>query len=306
VGGLVVNPNLDNFSWTITASTAVNAVTWTAADHPKATSIASDSSFYRTVSMGIRIMDVGAMIERGMSMYVGRRPPSLTQTAPAVDTIDLVTSSPNFELLDLAKLQASGTDVIWLPMTAYGASVGGSTLGPCATQWRDPIDNVIDLSVLVMVVSTRADTPSDELAIETVMNIEFVPKFQSQFLFSVKTAPGGPDGLAESQAHLAKVAPALHKAAGTTGHTGYLDSAKAAWNFTAPARQFLSDNWSTISSLGIELLGGGGSGKSLDAKEPPPLKRERGAYHIVCEDDAKTPSLGSPTPSVRSLRTTRF
>jgi hypothetical protein len=296
VGGICIKPNLKSFISKVTDSAAVDSVTWTSSDHPKSSSLDTDAGFYRTVSCGVRIMDVGAMIERGLSMYVGRHPPQNSFLPPSADALTSVTSSPNFELIDLAKLKAEGTNMVWIPMTAYGTSIGTSTMAPNACTWREVVDEVIDTSILVMVVSTRTDVPSDELAIETVLNIEFVPQFTKQFLFAVKTAPGGPDGLAESQAHLAKTSPELHAAAHDTGHTGYIQMAKDAWHATAPARQFLSDAWAELPGL-VEML-------APALKAPLPLSRQRGGYHIVTGDDEKQPP--SPASSRLSVRSTRF
>lgn len=246
VGGFQMRPNLEKFAATVTASTAINAVTWTLASHPKTTSMSQNATSYRTVSAGFRLMDVGAMIERGMSLYVGRVPPlANTAIAPDTDLIDFITSSPSFELIDLAKLKPDGSKVVWIPYT-FGSTSSTSSAGIASngTTFRGITADIIDSFPTIMFVSTRADTPSDEVAIETVMNIEFIPPLEDEFLFHRQEAMGGPSDVAHAAMSIASHPVA--KAVAKTGHHGSYSVLKDIWGKTQPMRQFLSDAWADL------------------------------------------------------------
>jgi hypothetical protein len=234
------------------------------------------------------VLNVGAAIERGVSVYVGRHPPEYTGTTVSASVLDSITQSPNFTLLDSTHLGPDGhVQLTWMPFgqsdfAAVTSSASGTALG-----FRGFNAQCVDTAILVYFVSTRADTPSDEFAVETVLNIEFVPKFSLQYLFDTKTAPGGPSDIASATSRLSQ--PPLQKI------KGFKEKINTGMNLWTELKSIYDSGKKFGKQVLDESSSMAGEGWELFAAKPPPLRPSS-------QDDEKAP----PAPAAIDTRFSWF
>jgi hypothetical protein len=189
VGGVIFYPNLKNYIHSITASTAVNAVTWTASNHPKYASMLTNIEAYRCTSMGVRLYNTGALLDEGVTILIGYLPSNISGAAPATNLYDTIQFSDNFRAFSSKNIEE--LEAIWLPCTIQ-SSVGAynSALG-----FRSVSEDCFDNNLCIYVFSYRSDTPSDSIQYEHSLNLQFFPRLAEEYLFAPKTVTGSPEAI---------------------------------------------------------------------------------------------------------------
>jgi hypothetical protein len=302
-GAQVMRPCLKNFMYRISSLVDANSVTWSPVDHPKMSSLQGLASAYRVTALGARIQNCGALMERGMRIFVGLVPPVSANQAPASTLLSSLATATTTQLVSSTHLSDNGDlELSWIPFTTQAwaeTTTDGTATSSAMTGlgFRYPdYANTLDNGIVIFAYSERtgASPPSDDFVVETVLNIEFIPQVVDQYLFSGKVALGGDSNVAASIATVAK-----NKPLGKILEDGVLSKVGNSFN------HFMKNMNSTAQMVTEGLGVAAGFAGMLAARplpprrdppverkerdlRPPPLSRQDDRYIHV--DEPSTPS----------------
>jgi hypothetical protein len=200
IGGVVFCPSLTNFFHYVSAATSYNAVTWTAVNHAKEASLAAMVGSYRVTSLGIRVSCTSELQDRNGRIYIGRLPPASSATVPWTDAYDFIGFSDEIASFDIAELP-QGLSVFWIPLSTQG-TVNYTTHGGSAVEnytglgYKSPSEDVMDNRIICMWYGSN--TYPMELNFESVLNIEFIPHIEDEYLFAPKAVVGDDSAVARA------------------------------------------------------------------------------------------------------------
>jgi hypothetical protein len=164
--------------------------TWTSHNHPHLTEFASNFAYIRTVSRGIRVVNVSTLLNRGGAIYVSygtsdHLSTQLTQLRMAEET----------EVYDLARLTQEGLSAIFIPMTNSVMFYGGYVT-PVASTYIDPSVSTHAHDTVIYIWAEGVTGQDMCLEFEEVHNWEAIPFSQNEFLFERKAVMSSDDAKA--------------------------------------------------------------------------------------------------------------
>jgi hypothetical protein len=185
-----LDPSL-NGAWTNTISAAASgAITWAAADHPHQAEYAANFFMLRTVSMGVRVLNIGTLVDRGGALYVAYSTEGVGTT-----TLDDLKLADETEVYDSARLEAEGLTAVWVPLSRTPVMTDAKNMDPTGSVYIDPAmdystagEGVRDSQIFVWMEGTDGEIV--EMEIEQVHNWEAIPYNANQFLFDRKAVVG--------------------------------------------------------------------------------------------------------------------
>jgi len=191
-GAAVYYPNLVNFNWVATGGT-VGAVTYTAYSHPRYSSLVNYVAGYRTTSFGVRLRNSAKLLDRNGTLWVGRWPAQSSGITPPATLQSLLEFGTDVRSFDLASLP-DDLYVSWFPLTCQSTvqatTHGGTTAWlQSALGFRGTDSNSCDHGIAIFWTSATGTT---DLRADIVMNIEFFPHTEDQYLFSSESAFASP------------------------------------------------------------------------------------------------------------------
>lgn len=158
-----------------------NTAVWNPRDNSQYSSMASVMAAYRVVSMGVRIVDAGAAMNRGLSMYCGNM---AIYAAPGGATpLQSFSNIKTLNLMDTATC-ANECKMWWSPLVGgenpvfYSGSpqVTGSTWRNASYDSATLFDNCLVLYAYSNgATGLGTATPSDTMTVELCINIEYIP-----------------------------------------------------------------------------------------------------------------------------------
>jgi hypothetical protein len=163
------------------------AVTWTGTEHPHVSDFSDNFAYIRTVSMGIRLCNIGPLVKRGGALYVSYSP----QEAATSTLADLKLADET-EVYDAARLEEEGMQAVYVPMSkqpvlrdVQGMVATGAIYVDPAADFSGSGNMCQDTNIFVWMEGLD-DTDHDELLemeIEQVHNWEAIPHPANEFLF---------------------------------------------------------------------------------------------------------------------------
>lgn len=193
---------------------AVNAgaVTWTTGQHPQRPLFNSNFNLIRTVSMGVRIVNLGKLVDRGGALYVGYTPVKPTTTTLA----DLKMSSET-EVYDFAHLDERGLQAVYIPMSRTPVKMQQAGLSYTGSTYVNPFITLLAANefydAAIVIWAEGPDGEDFALEFEQVHNWEAIPWLTTENLFDRKSVTGSEDYNSEA---LQTVGASIEKAGVTT------------------------------------------------------------------------------------------
>jgi hypothetical protein len=206
LGMMYIKPNLQQMTEVANAGTAVGNITgWTTGNSPYVTSLGTNGMLYRVVSMGVRVVNYGALLNRGMMMTVGMYPyPDMTNFEfsgdPAATAYSNLLNSDYCTVYDSANLPADGFEMSWLPITldtALKVDPGDTHTAVTAVAYRDPVavHEVFDNAIAIAFYAPSTSSYSDLINVQVGMNIEWVPIPSQTAYHDLGYTPGSRDDI---------------------------------------------------------------------------------------------------------------
>jgi hypothetical protein len=275
----VFYPSMEGFISFASSATNTSAITWTRVNHPKATSLKSYAAAYRVTSYGIRVRNVTALLNRQGKLYCGRLPAasSSAATPPPADIVDLMSYSDDIKAIDLATIPEEGLEMFWLPLTTQSYVEVQEAKGAVGTHftalgYKDVASDVLDNRLCIFAVFNKA-TPQ-QLTYDVVVNIEFIPHLEQQYLFKSEAVLGSPQAIAATmESHITS---AKRQGLGEIITTGVKELGKEVWStLKHPLKSFASRGITQLASAALSGL----SGAFLLATPPRHILR-RSHYYV--------------------------
>lgn len=232
VSSCVFYAGLKRYRECATSAVALNNVTYDYADHPKLASLDPLLAGYRVTAMGFRIFNRSPLLNRNGRLFIGRLPPIANDNVGGTSTnvYDFISQSTEVQCIDLAQIPDEGLEVFWLPLTTQGyveieEHISTARMAFTALGYKDCLSNVCDNRIFFFAVSDAANPA--ELFYDHIMNLEFIPHTEDQYLFEQRSVIGAPEGVAESFLHHAVAA--KKAGLGDMLKTGVKGALNAAW-----------------------------------------------------------------------------
>lgn len=191
----------DGLGWTWTISSSDNkSIGWTHADHPHMSEFELNFQLMRTVSMGVRIVNLSTLVERGGALYVAYSTTSPAVSAQSATILEALKVSSECEVYDAARLSKEGMEAVYVPISMGAMITGDDKLGVAATSYRNPTAAITeegivwDTNIYIWIEGTTEQDLSIEF--EQVHNWEAIPYPVTEFLFDRKTCSGSDDAKA--------------------------------------------------------------------------------------------------------------
>lgn len=304
-----------NGVWTAHVSSYSDAFveTWTTASHPAATAGGIAFNLIRTVSRGIKLVNVSTLVERGGALYV-----SYAAVRPDSGIIADLKLAAETEVFDAARLSKDGMTAVYLPLTNMAMVPTESKSNPVyipACSYINPASDhtdfspIFDCNVYIWVEGTVEQDLS--LEFEEVWNWEAIPWPQTESLFSRRAVMASEDAKAAAMQQVLSSGPAV-------SNTSFWGKVKVAGSKVADfgLQQLETVARTMLSALPGLLLGDDYNNHRLALaigcpKLSPVNRREsRGLKPIEFLALCNTELLGAPSPpvlvpaSVRPVRLT--
>lgn len=192
------------------------------------TTLTANTSFYRAVSCGIRIIPTSPVLYRQGVLKINEIVTGLTYgTAPSISpsTLD---SQPTMTVLDAAKLPDEGVEVFWRPATGGSpieTQLATGTPARAATSWTYSANNssvyVVDTSLVVRWEGSSTNPMTFQ--VEFYWNYEAIPLY-SIAQPEVKTLGGGAQLLSDAIRHTSALQTPVSQKVSQTAGTNVGDS----------------------------------------------------------------------------------
>jgi hypothetical protein len=242
-------------TWTATVTAmAATSATWTTAEHPHQSSFASNFFLMRTVSMGVRVMNVGELVSRGGAMYV-----SYTAQPPAALTLIDLKLADETEVYDAARLKTEGLVGVYIPMSKSPILIDSASLTATGSTYESPTVTLtaktthVDTNIVIWFEGTGDE---DLVPIfEQVDNWEAIPFPQTEYLFDRKAVVGTPTTTSEAMS-LATEHPAVTSTvkSGFKGPTPTSMASAASTTLAKTGKGLLTKVMNQVGSLALKGL----------------------------------------------------
>jgi len=203
------------------SSTGGGAFAWTSTPHPNIDALATNFGLIRVVSMGLRMINTGVLIDRSGTLYAnvnafGDDCLGIGGTAgTSYDFIEeQLLSSPDTLMIDLAQIGEQGLEINWLPLSMtptlslFQGGADSAELTPAASEYVCPsVADVAgahsqavprDTAIFLWGTTPAASVAGLNLEIEFIVNYEAIPFPGEQFLHELKSVAGSEDHIAVS------------------------------------------------------------------------------------------------------------
>ena len=300
ITSVVYTPSLKGYIWYASAATTLSNITYSSFDHPKKLSLESIVGGYRVTSMGVRIRNVSSLLNRNGRLFVGRLPPKTTALPPIVDLYDLITYSTEVKTYDLATLPEDGVQLYWIPLTTQGyvntrTHSSSSQSSFTALGFKSPEADVLDNRIFFMSIS---DSGAPAIIVtDEVLNIEFIPHIEDEYLFEPKAVMGSQDQVEQSFSRVVETA--AKEGLSDVIRTGVYDLGREA---LSGLKSFGKMIFSPSKQLKSEAIGGGLFSGLLSSRR---LHPDADILHIDGKPERKSPHPPS-SPSGTSLNRPRL
>lgn len=193
----------DSFAGTLTVS---------GAPHPQITAFQSSFGLIRVVSMGLRLINTGVLIERSGTLFcnINAFGEQLFTPSEAEGFLVDLQSSPDTIMLDFAQIGEQGIEINWLPLSLaptlsfQDENVPGYILNATGAMYVDPSMSALttnfctvhDTQILLWGQTESGDSGGINLEYEYIVNYEAIPFPQTAFLHELKSVAGSEDHIA--------------------------------------------------------------------------------------------------------------
>jgi hypothetical protein len=198
--GFALGADLTNDgAYTATISQIASGVeTWTTSEHPHQATFASNFSLMRTVTQGLRFVDISKFVERGGALYI-----CYSCIHPSVASIADMKLSDECEVYDYSRMQNEGITAVWLPLSRSPVQDFKDAMSPTGSTYVDPSltlsNGLRDTWIYIWAHST--DSSSDiTMEFEVCHNWEAIPFPANQFLFDRKAIVSDSTSMASAKA----------------------------------------------------------------------------------------------------------
>jgi len=187
-------------------------LTLTPSPHPQIVAFQSSFGLIRVVSMGLRLINTGVLVERSGTLFcnINAFGEQLFTPALAEDFLVELQSSPDTIMLDFAQIGEQGIEINWLPLSLsptlsfQDESVPGYSLNATGAMYVDPsmssltsnFSTVHDTQILLWGQTESSDAGGIALEYEYIVNYEAIPFPQTAFLHELKSVAGSEDHIA--------------------------------------------------------------------------------------------------------------
>lgn len=198
IGMIFGHDYCNNGLWTATLTALdydLAGETWTPAEHPVQAEFAANFVGIRRVSMGIKVVNTTALVDRAGPMYV-----SYTLAKYDSQYLETLTSAVETEVYDAAHLDG-GLSAVYLPVSSRPMNMNADTISLPACSYMSPgathgsSTTIVDMNIVVWIECKQADT---ELIIEQVDNYEAIPYPGNEFMFEREVVKSSPEIVAEA------------------------------------------------------------------------------------------------------------
>lgn len=189
-GSFGIDPTAGGY-WNYTVTAVVAGVpTWNGVVHPHNTAFASNFHLIRTVSMGIRFLNIATIVSRGGALFV-----AYSATPPTTNNIAALKLSDECEVYDAARLDEEGLQVPWLPLSRGVVYDHKDSSTPTGQTYVNPsltlTSKFTDTYITVWIEGTTGQDLT--LEIEQVHNWEAIPHPTHEYLFERQSVIGSED-----------------------------------------------------------------------------------------------------------------
>lgn len=242
-----------NGTWTaqITGYTDAFVEEWTTAPHPYADEVSYVFQLVRTVSRGIRIINISTMLERGGALYV-----SYAAVRPTNGILADLRLAQETEVYDAARLTKDGLTCVYLPLTTMPLMpTGDNTIYLPGSSYVNPgsdhknTSSLFDCNIFIWVEGSVDQDLTLEW--EEVQNWEAIPWPIAESLFLRKAVMSSEDAKAAAMEAARPTRTATAQRSGTSGW----DKFKASLATTAKSvGKFALEQLSSMAMGGLMAL----------------------------------------------------
>lgn len=200
-------------------------VIWDLYEHPHLVEFVNNFQLIRTVSKGVKVVNVSTLLDRGGTIYVSYSAQRINHTGPSGNIFTYLKQAAETEIYDAARMKQDGIRAIYVPLTNYPMNTvadtitlpGSSYANPGATHTTEVIHDV------AIYIWCEGSTSQDiTLEWEEVHNWEAIPFTQNEFMFNRQAVMSSDDAKA---AAMASMPPS--SAISTTSDGGFWGSVKS-------------------------------------------------------------------------------
>jgi len=193
-------------------NTLDDSLTVTGSPHPQIEAFQSSFGLIRVVSMGLRLINTGVLVERSGTLFcnINAFGEQLFTPGDAEEFLTELQSSPDTIMLDFAQIGEQGIEINWLPLSLaptlsfQDESVPGYNLNATGAMYVDPSMSALttnfctvhDTQILLWGQTESADAGGINLEYEYIVNYEAIPFPQTAFLHELKSVAGSEDHIA--------------------------------------------------------------------------------------------------------------
>lgn len=174
--------------------------TWSYVVHPHITPFTTNFQLMRTVSMGIRVINVGPLIERGGAIMVAHSTAFPEYGGFNNNLLEQLKTSSELVVFDAATMREKGLSTVYIPLSYLPVSAGTGAGGagkmyPTGSCYVNPLQDwgatsplFMDTNIYVFVVGSKSETL--DIVIEQVHNWEAIPYPYTEYMFARKAVAG--------------------------------------------------------------------------------------------------------------------
>lgn len=182
--GIVFYPGLYQGYTVLGAMTTVDSGgTWSLMNNSQYTGFLTVANMYRVVSMGVRVIDAGAMMERGFTMVCGNCP--IFSGPGGATPLTSFANIKTVRYMDSATC-ANECSMFWVPFASSEVPLFASgTASLTGSAWRNVAfasPQLYDNALALYSYSNAASAPSDTFTFELTINCEYVPNMAYNYI----------------------------------------------------------------------------------------------------------------------------
>jgi hypothetical protein len=171
--------------------------TWATSPHPRNTEFASSFIAMRRVSMGLKLVNVSDIVDRGGVVFV-----SYTMSIPVTGTAytDDLMNAVETQMYDAARLKAEGLSAVYLPITSRPLNMTGDAVSLPACSYVNPSathatkTTITDMYIVIWTKAKSEEALS--FIIEQTDNYEALPYPEVEFMYERETVKSSPQEVA--------------------------------------------------------------------------------------------------------------